>query len=709
MATLLTESDSLEAESDQSQMDRSPERRHPDRGWRRVAIATIVGTAVALPFELWALWDLWSGSVSTLRGVAYDNFYDLQARALFHGHLYLPNGSMGIEAFVHNGRDYTYFGLFPSLIRMPVMLLTSRFDGQLTAPSMLAAWALTALFSGLMLWRIRVLMRGDAPVGRVEATGFGVLVATIMAGSVVVYLAATPFVFNEDFAWSIPLTLGSLFALLGVLQRPSWGRVVASGLLILCTNLNRSPTGWGCSIAALLVAGWFALGKEGAEHRRWAIPTLAAGVLPFLAGCVVTYAKFGIPIGLPMADQVWASVNAHRRYFLAANGGKAFSFAFLPSTISAYFQPVGMRISGIFPFLSPPAAPAPWLAGAVLDQSYPTASFTDTSPLLFILACWGVITAARPRAGGRVRLIWFALIGAAAGASGVLLWGYISQRYLGDLLPFFIIAAGIGLVDLMRRLESRSRRAKVAALGAIATVGVYCIAANVAIASFPVSQWTMAQNARFVSVEKSWSIDSLASTVERGATLPYWAPAGQLFAMDNCSGLYISTGNEMKDVPGQQIEHYTWKPVEQSSSFTRVFNLTFNRPDADFTNPVTIMRYGKSSLVLEPAGPGQIRLELLDTGTNVSWPSAAGFPFPVPPIHQPFQMMTIVDPNLDSFEVGWSSTSVMIYHYVAGRGPAVVDSTVTHPGSPLPPVSVTNVPVTTRTPMTLCRSLTQSR
>jgi hypothetical protein len=247
------------------------------------------------------------------------------------------------------------------------------------------------------------------------------------------------------------------------------------------------------------------------------------------------------------------------------------------------------------------------------------------------------------------------------------------------------------------------------AVGAISTVGIYCIAANLAISVFPVAQWTMAQNANFVSVEKSWSIGSLASTVRQGTTLPYWAPAGQLFAMNNCSGLYVSTGNDMKDVPGQQIEHYTWKPVEQSSSFTHAFDITFTRPVADFTDSVTLMTYGKTRLVVEPAGGEKIRLQLLDTGTNVKWPSAAGFPFPVPFINRPFQMVTTIDPNLDSFEVGWSSTAVLIDHYVAGRGPAVVDSTIVPPGSPTPTVTVTNVPLTLKTPMTLCRSLTQSR
>ena len=69
------------------------------------------------------------------------------------------------------------------------------------------------------------------------------LMATVMGGSVILYLAATPFIYNEDFAWSVPLTIGSLFALLGVMERPSWGRVMASGVLVLCANLDRTPAG----------------------------------------------------------------------------------------------------------------------------------------------------------------------------------------------------------------------------------------------------------------------------------------------------------------------------------------------------------------------------------------------------------------------------------------------------------------------------------
>jgi hypothetical protein len=64
----------------------------------------------------------------------------------------------------------------------------------------------------------------------------------------------------------------------------------------------------------------------------------------------------------------------------------------------------------------------------------------------------------------------------------------------------------------------------------IVVFAAYCVAANVAIAAFPVAQWTMAQSAGFLSVQKSLSIGSLADSVHRGSTLPNWAPAGQVFA-----------------------------------------------------------------------------------------------------------------------------------------------------------------------------------
>ena len=688
-----------------------PERTQPrsvaDVSRRRFILAMSVGSAIVLVPFVWAMGNLWSGSWNPLRSVPYDNFYDLQARAMFHGHLWIPNGhaALGIEGFVHDGRYYTYFGLFPSIIRMPVLLLTSSLDGKLTAPSILLAWMFTAVFTSLILWRLRILMRGVTMLGWLEATAFGATTATIMGGSVILYLAATPWVYNEDFAWSIALTVGSLFALLGMLERPSKGRALASGVLILCTNLDRTPTGYACVIAALLVAGWFALGKGGVSNRRWVLPMLVVGVVPILVGCAINLAKFGTPVGLPLGAQIWTTVNAHRRQFLASNGGQDFSFAFLPSTLWAYFQPFGVRMSGLFPFVTPPAGSATWLGGAVLDQSYPTASFTATSPLLLFLSAWGVVAAFRPRGIGQVRLTRIVLLGAAAGAGGVLLWGYISQRYLADLMPFFIIASGVGFIDAFRRLSVRSRRAKGVALSTVTMLGAYCVLANLAIAAFPVAQWTTSQSVHFVSAEKSLSVDSLAARVRVGTTLPYWAPAGQLFATKGCSGLYISTGNDMKNIPGQENQHLTWLPVEQSKALTRIIGFTFDRSESGLLSGITLMTYGASKLMIVPSGPGHARLWIENSGTSIPWPPPLGSSFPVPNslVHKEFRITVTVDPNLNSINITWNGTE-MLRHYIRGFGPAVVQ-TGSWPQGSRPILSVANIPATSD--MSLCQSLVQ--
>ncbi|HVA09964.1 MAG TPA: hypothetical protein VNG12_24830, partial [Acidimicrobiales bacterium] len=458
----------------------------------------------ALPY-LWILWDLWNGSLSFLRtaepnGYA-SNFYDLQARAMVHGHLFAANGALGGEAFVHDGRQYTYFGLFPSLLRVPILLLTHSLDGRLTAPSMLLAWLTAALFSSLLVWRVRVLVRGPAVLGLTEAASHGVLLATIMGGSVLMSLASDPWVFSEDLAWSVALTIASLFALLGVLERPSSSRVVASGALILAANLTRATTGYACVIGAVLVAMWFALGRGGVVNRRWALPMLMAGVVPLAAGCAITYAKFGIWFGLPVADQI-----VYQSFGLShvGNGGY-FGFRFLPSTALAYLQPTGLRLTPVFPFITLPSAPARMVGGVLLYGSDRTASAPASMPLLVLAGLWGVISAFRPRPVGRSNLFRIVLVAAAAGAGTVMIYGWIENRFLADFVPLLVLASAIGLVDVWRRLEPDRRRIRLLTLAIVTVVGLFEIAANVGMAVTPQSTWTGSQVLRYVEFQKSMS------------------------------------------------------------------------------------------------------------------------------------------------------------------------------------------------------------
>jgi len=576
-----------------------------DAGRRRFIWATLIAIAItAVPF-VWILWWDWGPFQPLRQAVFQDNFYDLQARAMFHGHLALAKGSLGLEGFVHDGRTYTYFGLFPSIIRMPILLVTSNLDGKLTTTYTLLSWLLTGLFASLTLWRVRYLVRGDSVMGRAEATAYGVLMGTFMGGTIWMLLAETPFVFNEDIAWSICLTVGSIFALLGVIERPSWGRVVASGVLILCANLDRSTTGWACVVGAGLIALWFLLGRGGQENRRWFVPVLAAGLIPLAIGCAVNYAKFGVLFGVSNFEQVWTQVNAYRREFLAANHDAEEGTVFVPTNIATYFRPDGLGFSRVFPYITLPTSPPTALGGVLFDRLYRTASLPASTPLLFLLSIWGLVTAFRPKAIRKVARTRLLLLASGSAGAALMLWGYIAPRYLGDFVPFLVLASAVAMADIFRRLEGRRRSVRTGSVAFITAVALFSIIANIGMAVVPVpSEWDGTQVVNYVEAQKTMSDltgHQLATNVVRGNTLPAWGPAGELYVVGDCSGMYISTGENFSTVPTQQYERATWYPVDFGKPFQHAYRVTVKAPTSGGAESVALVSAGNYTVRLSAA------------------------------------------------------------------------------------------------------------
>jgi hypothetical protein len=577
--------------------DEATERSDLDTGRRRFIWASSIAIALtAVPF-VWILVSDWGPPTLFRQTYFENNFFDLQARAIFHGHLSLPNGVLGIEGFVDHGRTYTYFGLFPSIIRMPILLLTSSLDGKLTPSSMLLAWMFTGLFASLLLWRVRILLRGDCAMGRSEATAYGILMATIMGGTIWMLLASIPYVFNEDISWSICLTLASLFALVGVVERPSYGRVLAAGLFILCANFDRATTGWACVVGACLVAVWFLLGFGGQENRRWFLPVLATGVIPLVLSSALNYAKFGVPFGVPITDQVWSHVNAYRERFLVANHNSEVGTEFVPTNVVTYLRPDNLSFSRVFPFVTLPTSPPKALGGVLFDKLYRTAGVPASTPLLCLLSIWGVVTAFRPRAVGRVARTRLLLLAAASAGAALMLWGYIGPRYLGDFVPFLVLASAVGLADIFRRLEGRRRRRlRIGAVSAIAVLALFSIAANIGMAIVPNEEWTTTQTLNYVGAQNAISDltgHPLQGRVERGASLPPWAPAGQIYVVGDCSGLYISNGEDYSTVPSQQYTRTTWQTAELGQPFEHTFQLTVRVPRTRARESVPLLSAGR--------------------------------------------------------------------------------------------------------------------
>ena len=521
----------------------------------RAVRAAILGSLVV---ELAILWGLQLNPLrSALGRPDLANFYDIQGRALLHGHLNVPRHSLGIEGFVEHGREYMYFPPGPALARMPLLLVTHWFDGKLTAVSMLLAWMATVVLLAMLIWRIRRILRGRAPLPQWEATSFGLLVVAGSAGSVLLFLASSPWVYHEAYAWSIATAVAATFTMLGVVQAPTVQRALYCGGALLAAVLCRATTGWAMGLGTIATAIWLFRGARGDRGREVARVLLAAAVVPLLIGVAINEAKFSTPMQFKLEDQRWTKVNAHRREALRENGGDLVALDLLPSTSVNYFRPDGIRLIPVPPFITFPNQPAEAVGGGFLDQTYRTGSAVPFMPALVLLGVWGLVITFRPRGPTRAPWLRIPVLSAGAITGAIMIFGYISYRYLSELVPVLLVTATIGLVDLGHLLTLRTPKQRSWFVRGLAGLTAFGVAANFGVSLTALSLANPGPHLdRYLGIQEAISSvvpgDPLAAMIGQGPALPATAPGEHLFIVGDCAALYVS----------QAETYWPWIPVE---------------------------------------------------------------------------------------------------------------------------------------------------
>ena len=325
-------------------------------------------------------------------------------------------------------------------------------------------------------------------------------------------------------------------------------------------------------------------------------------------------------------------------------------------------------------------------------------------PLPFLLSCWGLVVAFRPRPIGRVALTRILFIATLIAGSALFIWGYIAPRYLADFVPLLVVGTAVALVDIWRRLERHARSARVASLLLICVVALFTIVANVGIANTPNEEWSTAQVLKYVQTQKSFSDVtgvSLHSQIRRGTTLPVWAPADQLFIVGDCDGLYISNGEYYSAVPAQQYERTTWMVVERGHGFQHTYRITYNPPPPGRIASLQLVGAGSHAVwvtVERTSHPGRLRVlfSLLGTGKGVYGNSATVTP------GSTHRVVVITDPAKHLAQATQDGVSHLSTTLVNGR-PIASAGTQQGPGSP-PALSVVDTTATSPQP-TLCQGL----
>jgi hypothetical protein len=587
---------------------------------RRFAIGSLVGAVLALiPFA----WMLANGRADLTVSERFGNFYDAQAKALLSGHWDVPQSELFIEGFRVGGKTYTYFGLWPSLLRMPVLAFGDLYYSRLTQLSMLLAAAIALGAVACLHWRIRALVRPGSPCSRAEMAIAAAVVLSFGCGTTMLFLASRAWVYHEAILWGVAWSIASYERIIAFLRAPSRGRLVAASAFATLAFLSRPSVGMGPVVALALVLGgqllvelrrW--LVRRGAESgpgptrsgptrsvrlldrlrwlapepgagggRRWVLGLFVAVLVPVVLYGYVNFSRFGTFFSVPWAKQFLVDINLQHRRLLDSNGGTYFGFKFGPTTLLQYLRPDALGPNPLFPFLTFPRFRTPIIGDLSFDSLDWSTSVPASMPALALLGAiglWATVRCsfARTRAVAALRV---PLLGAGAGVVLVLAIAFVANRYLGDWLPLLAIAGLTGLQVLMlRRTGPPRRRGASAVLVAAALLAVFGLWANFSLA---LVYQRLYNPAPYLASDRSgllglqYDIDGWLGGAPRAARFVDALPkdparAGTTVVVGDCASVYWSDGGAWRAIQGRPAGGWfrlrvtpadgtrrTWQPV----------------------------------------------------------------------------------------------------------------------------------------------------
>lgn len=512
----------------------------PDR--RRRVISTSAGLTLGGIVHLLILFNFSRDLDRTATSGFFSGVYELQARAFLDGRVSLPEGSMAIEGFVRDGHTYMYFPPWPALVRLPVLMTTTEFDGRLTLLSMALAWIVFVVCAAKLVWWIHDRITGGSTVGRRHAFLVATFLTAASGGTFMTYDASLPWVYHEVYAWAIAASLGALYWLLRVLTAPDWHSVRWLGAFCFVAIATRATAGWALCLTVIVVALWFGVRRSTPARQRlwWGI--LLAGVVPLALSIAYNLHKFDHVYMFPLQDQIWTQVNEHRREALEANGGAITGLQFFPTAFRAYLWPTGIRFVDYFPWITLPARPPEALNGAFIDQAYRTGSATAFMPLFMLLQVVSAIVVFLPWAPARAKVLRIPMVAAVLITGGVMAYGYFAARYASEFVPALVLGGAIGTVLVAHTMRERR-------LFPVVAAGIVVLATFSVIAQLSIGLSTAAVHARGQSLERyiGWQMRATPQAQSRLVTfsdsLADDGGTDELRISGDCDALYLNTGD----------------------------------------------------------------------------------------------------------------------------------------------------------------------
>lgn len=546
------------------------------------------------------------------------NFYDLQARAILHGHLWIPTGAASLEGIQYGGHTYIYFGPFLALLRLPIIWLFPGASGHLSQISMVVGATLLVASASWLSWQVRRVVLGSAGPGRADLVLQGGVCAVLLGGSVTLYLAGSPSVYFETELWGAALAVAALAAFVSFMRSRSTPSAVALGAGAAFDAMTRVSVAVGPVLLVLVALGSTVVAHgRGRSERRDNTPVgadaaplyaLGAGAVAAVAlPCWFNWARFHSLLSIPWDHQVVALQTPAVKAFYQHNG--TFVLANLPSTLGWYLRPWNLLTTGLFPFFSFPSH-TPVTAHSHFLAAGRATSIPSSMPLFFVLGLAGaLILIGRPGAGRRPEPVhWTAIriaaLAALAGSAPVLVFDTIANRYLADILPLLVLTSLVSLWSLKASWRLERSAAVLAAAAAAIGLALYSALVNLSLGLQEALVFgpspTPEQRAGLVgwqlSLHQALPIP-LPFPASTGTIPPDRPVPGQLFVQSGCAGVYEFNGpiwNELEVGPSGGSRVMDVRVPESASRVTEPL-LTASKGSDPATYQYFSIEYGPSN------------------------------------------------------------------------------------------------------------------
>jgi hypothetical protein len=420
---------------------------------------------------------LFQGQNGEIRG-----FFSAQARSIMMGHLYVNESSFQPECYVYEDKCFGYFGITPSLLRIPFLIFWNNLE--FTSSSLIVAITIGILVTYLLLHKIALLLNfwNKKVNGKLKIRYLVVLIA-LGPGSIFVQLTR-PSGQWESIAW------GSTFSTLGIMSIVSWHEShkrshLVIALIYFSFAANARITNGLIAFAVATACILFKKKFKFAIDRLSILFLLLIGSIPTLSALLVLYLKFEtffpdlkLHIQVPEAG--------HWNQILSTNGGKTVGIAFVLSNLLTYLRPDSLafvdfnELVSLRPTYFPVQHIFPLNEGGMYNE--PTASVTNIMPIfifMLIYVYWPKKQQVREKSNSTKvndpTLYFLKGISVACFAGLIVTLTFVasSNRYLGDFLPGASMVVIIGWLVMFKNERKEEKESYFILATSLVFLGVF--------------------------------------------------------------------------------------------------------------------------------------------------------------------------------------------------------------------------------------------